>query len=76
MPGEHKEGGRCVESKVTEQTPCRFSTGFPDAYEMGPYLGSGSFGTVHVAIKKATGERYSSFSAILQLHSTSTVMLL
>lgn len=34
---------------------CRFKRTFADDYDLGPMLGSGSFGTVHVAIERSTG---------------------
>lgn len=36
----------------------RFATNFDQIYELGSYLGEGSFGTVHVAIERATGQRF------------------
>jgi serine/threonine protein kinase len=36
----------------------RFATNFSDLYEIGSYLGQGSFGAVHEVIERATGLRY------------------
>jgi len=35
-----------------------FAQGFHDQYEMQEQIGSGSFGAVHVAVHRTTGERY------------------
>ena len=56
-PGQASHTQDLYSSSAQPITKFGFATGFGDKYELGEQLGSGTFGIVHVAVNRETGER-------------------
>ncbi|KAI8465162.1 MAG: kinase-like domain-containing protein [Monoraphidium minutum] len=55
-PSGSQAQGRVPEAPLVKEFG--FRGGFADDYDLGPMLGAGSFATVHVAVSRATGEKF------------------
>lgn len=61
LAGKYRLVATCAVTKrarSTGQASFGYSTGFALKYDVGELLGAGSFGAVHVAVDKVTGERF------------------